>query len=206
MTTKLWRCTEGRHLSKVACFIALSVLLVSGAWAQETPEDPETPDSPDTPEAAQTAAAEEVAEAQETPEAEEALEAPAAPPSLVFETKVDFEFVKETVLEGKAGEVEIRGVEFTSASGKGGFFGSGDAELQAGIVTKLECATSADKKQKLDLVIQFLDSEGALIDRVTNGVSLKSGTKIFETNHRTLKYVVPLIAQVQITASATGKN
>jgi len=75
MTTKLWRCTEGRHLSKVACFIALSVLLVSGAWAQETPEDPETPDSPDTPEAAQTAAAEEVAEAQETPEAEEALQA-----------------------------------------------------------------------------------------------------------------------------------
>jgi len=67
MMTKLWRYTVGRHLSKVACFIALSVLLVAGAWAQETPEDPETSDSPNTPEAAETAAAEEVAEAQETP-------------------------------------------------------------------------------------------------------------------------------------------
>ena len=69
---------------------------------------------------------------------------------------MDFEFVKKTVLEGKAGEVETRGVEFNSARGKGGFFSSGDAELQAGIVTKLEYATSADKKQKLDRVMEAI--------------------------------------------------
>ncbi len=192
--------------SKVVCFITLSVLLVAGAWAQEVPDTPETPDSPDTPEAVDTSEAKEVPEAQETPEVQETPEAPAAPPSLVFETTVDFEFVKQTTLEGRAGKVEIRGVEFSSTSSKGGLFSSGDADLSAGIVTSLECSTTAEKKQKLDLVIQFLDSEGALIDRVKNGVSFKSGTKTFETSLKTLKYVVPLIAQVRITVSATGKN
>lgn len=196
----------GIHRSTVVCFTALSVLLVIGAWAQEVPETPEPPESPDTAEAADTGAAEEVVEAQEPPEGAESPEAPAAAPSLVFETTVDFEFVKKTTLDGRAGEVEIRAVEFSSASGKGGLFSSGDAELQAGVVTKLECATSAEKKQKLDLVIQFLDAEGALIDRAKNGVSLKSGTKTFETTLKTLKYVVPLIDQVRITASAAGNN
>jgi len=173
----------------VVFFIPLLVLLVAGAWAQEVPESAETPDT---------------VEAADAPEAQETPEAPAAAPSLVFETTVDFEFVKQATLDGKAGEVEIRSVEFTSASGKGGLFSSGDADLMAGIVTGLECSTTAEKKQKLDLTIQFLDSEGALIDRVKNGVSLKNGSKVFETSHKTLKYVVPLIAKVQITVSATG--
>jgi len=185
------------HRSTVVFFVALSVLLVAGAWAQEAPESPETPDAPeaaDTPEAA------------DAPEGQETPEAPAAPPSLVFETTVDFEFLKRANLDGQAGEVEIRGVEFTSASGKGGLFSSGDADLNAGIVTRLDCSTTAEKKQKLDLVIQFLDSEGVLIDRAKNSVSLKNETKVFETSHKTLKYVVSLIAKVRITVSSTGKN
>ena len=198
--------------------MALSVLLVAGAWAQEVPESPDPAESPGTPEATDTpevqeapdaqeaADAQQTQDAEETPETEETPEAPAAAPSLVFETTVDFEFVKHMTLEGKAGEVEIRGVEFSSASGKGGLLSSGDADLQAGIVTSLVCSTTAEKKQKLDLVFQFLDVEGALIDRVKNGVSLKNGTKTCETSLKTLKYVVPLIAQVRITASATGTN
>jgi hypothetical protein len=178
----------------VVFFVILSVFLVAGAWAQEASEAPETP---------ATEEAAEVSEPQETPE--EPAE-PEAPPGLVFETTVDFAFVKRASLDGQAGEVEIRGVEFTSASGKGGLFSSGDAELDAGIVIKLECATTADKKQKLDLGFQFFDSDGALIDRTKNSVSLKNESKIFETGHKTLKYVVPLIAKVKITVSSTGKN
>jgi hypothetical protein len=186
--------------STIVCFVALSVFLVAGAWAQEETETPATADSARDPEVGDSTQEPEATQNQEAPEA------PAAAPSLVFESTVDFELVKRIALEGRAGEVEIRGVEFGSASGKGGLFSSGDAELQAGIVTKLECATSADKKQKLDVVIQFLDGDGALIDRVTNGVSLKSGSKTFEIGHRTLKYVVPLIAQVRITVSAAGTS
>jgi hypothetical protein len=171
------------------------MFLAFPVWAQETPETPDTP---------------ETAEAAETPdevEAPEEVEAPAEatePPSLVFEESVDFEFVKKMALDGQAGEVKIRGVEFASSSGKGGVFSSADPELVAGIVVKLECSTAAEKKQKLDLVYEFLDEDGALIDRVKDGKSFKKGTKTFETNLRTLKYVVPLVAQVRITATATG--
>ena len=182
------------HRSAVFLIITLAALLGAGAWAQEVPETPEPPDAPPA----------EVAP--DAPSAEDAPEAPAATPSLVFETTVDFEFVKRTTLDGMAGEVEVRAVEFTSASGKGGLFSPSNPDLVAGIVTRLECSTSAETKQKLDLVIQFLDSDGALIDKVTDGVSFKSGTKTFDVSHKTLKYVVPLIAQARITVSATGKN
>jgi len=187
------------HRSILVFVITLSVFLVGGAWAQEAPESPEAPETPETP------AAEEALEAEDAPEATEAPEAPAAP-SLVFETTVDFAFVKKTPLDGQAGEVEIRAVEFTSSSGKGGMFSSGDKDLYAGVVAKLECSTTAETKQKPDLVFEFLDKEGALIDRAKNGVSFKKGTKNFETDLKTLKYAVPLIAQVRITASASEKN
>lgn len=185
------------HRSAVFLIITLAALLGAGAWAQEVPD---TPDPPDAPQAA------DAPDAADAPEAEDAPEAPTATQSLVFETTVDFEFVKRTTLDGSAGEVEIRGVEFASASGKGGLFSSSDPDLVAGIVTKLECSTAAETKQKLDVVIQYLDSDGALIDRVKDGVSFKNGTKTFEISRKTLKYVVPLIAQARITVSAGGKS
>jgi hypothetical protein len=181
----------------LAVFLAIGALLyVGGSWAQETPESPESTDAP------------EAAEAPDKAEAQEEAEAPAQtvePPGPVYETTVDFEFVKKTALDGQAGQVEIRSVEFASASGKGGLFSSADPELVAGVVVKLECATQAEKKQKIDIVYEFLDSEGELIDRVKDGKSFKKGTKTFETTHRTLKYVVPLIAQVRITTTASGE-
>jgi hypothetical protein len=173
-----------------------ALLFVGGSWAQETPESPDSPDAP------------EAAEAPDEGEAPEDAEAPAEaaePPSPVFETTVQFEFVKKSGLEGQAGNVVLRGVEFATATGKGGLFSSADPELVAGVVIKLECATQAEKKQKIDIVYEFLDSEGELIDRVKDGKSFKKGTKTFETTHRTLKYVVPLIAQVRITATAAGE-
>jgi len=173
--------------------IALATLVTTGTFAQEVPETPETPEATPAPEP--TVSPEPTAEPEAT-----------AAPSLVFETTVDFEFVRKIMLEGQVGEVEIRGVEFTSGSGKGGIFGSSDADLKASITARLDCSTTADKKWKIDFTIQYLDGEGNPIDRAKGNASLKAEAKVVEVNHTTLKYVVPLIKKVRISAVGKGKS
>jgi hypothetical protein len=121
-----------------------------------------------------------------------------------FETTIEFAINEKADLEGAAGEVEMRRVEFASSFAKGGMFGSGDQELSSLIVARLECATAAATKQKIDILIEFLDGEGELIDRAKHSGSLKNETKIMEIKHTTLKWVVPRIEQVRITAEAKG--
>jgi hypothetical protein len=128
---------------------------------------------------------------------------------LVFEETFDFAFNERAALEAKVGAVEIRGVEFAAGSGKSGVikgtFSSGDKDLQSAIVTRLECATTADTKWKLDFLVEFLDADGELIDRTRDNASLKSEAKIVEFSHTTLKWVVPRIAKVRITIEGKGK-
>ncbi len=195
-----------QKMRAVMLIIAIAAILTTGgAFAQEVPEEPEAPQAPEAAETAETPQAPEEPEAQEAPEAPEAEEAPAepaAPPSLTFETSVDFEPVKRITLDGRAGDIELRSVEFTVSAAKGGMLGTSDADLKATISVLLECATQAEKKAKLDLTVQFLDAEDNVIDRVDNGISLKSGSKTIETKLTTLKYVVPLIKSVKISAVA----
>jgi hypothetical protein len=173
--------------------IVAAMMVSVGGFAQEVPEEPDAPEAP---------AAPEQVEAPDAAEAPDAPAAPAAPPSLTFEKTVGFEPVKRITLEGQAGDIELRGVEFTVSAAKGGMLGTSDADLKAVIGVMLDCATEADKKAKLDLTVQFLDADGAVIDRVDNSIGLKAGQKTFETKLTTLKYVVPLITRVTITAVA----
>jgi hypothetical protein len=128
---------------------------------------------------------------------------------LKFEQTVDYAFNQRVALEGKAGEVEIRGIEFVSGDPKGGLikgtFGSGDSDLQAVIITRLECATAAETKWKADITIEFLDADGELIDRTTSSAALKAEAKILEIKHTTLKYAAGKIAKARLTVTATGK-
>jgi pectate lyase len=124
--------------------------------------------------------------------------------SMNFETTIDFAINEKAALEGTAGGVEVRGVEFASSFAKGGMFGSADPELRSQITARLECATSAATKQKLEIVIEFLDGEGGLIDRVKDGANLKNETKVVEIKLTTLKWVVPRIAQAKISVRAKG--
>jgi hypothetical protein len=180
--------------------LAAAILTAGGLLAQEVPDEPEAPQAP---EAAQAPEAPEATEAPEAAAAPVAPTEPAAPPpSLAFETSVAFEPVKKISFEGRAGEVELRGVEFTVAAAKGGMLGTSDADLKATISIMLECATSADKKAKLDVTIFFLDGDGNVIDRTGESCGLKAESKIFEIKHTTLKYVVPLIKSVKISAVA----
>jgi hypothetical protein len=176
--------------------IVAAMMVSVGGFAQDVPEEPDVPEAP--------AASEQVEapDAAEAPEAPDAPAAPTAPPSLTFETTVGFEPVKRITLEGQAGDIALRGVEFTVSAAKGGMLGTSDADLKAVIGVMLDCATEADKKAKLDLTVQFLDADGAVIDRVDNSIGLKAGQKTFETKLTTLKYVVPLITSATITAVA----
>jgi hypothetical protein len=121
-----------------------------------------------------------------------------------FETTIDFAINEKATLEGTAGEVEMRSVEFASSFAKGGMFGSADPELRSQLAARLECATSAATKQKLEIVIEFLDGEGELIDRVKDGANLKNETKVVEIKLTTLKWVVPRIAQAKISVRVKG--
>jgi hypothetical protein len=123
-----------------------------------------------------------------------------------FEATVDFAVGEMIKLEGAAGEIEMRGVEFATSFAKGGMFGSSDPELLSVIFSRLECATTAETKRKVDIVIEFLDSEGGLIDRTKHSGNLKNETKTMEIKHPTLKWAVQHIAQVRITAEAKGKG
>jgi len=182
--------------------VVTSILTTGGVFAQEVPEEPEAPQTQETPEAAEAPEAPEAPEAAEVADAPEAPAEPAAPPSLTFETSVNFEPVKKIALDGRAGDIELQAVEFTISAAKGGMLGTSDADLKATIGVLLACATEAEKKAKFDLTIQFIDAEGNVIDRVDNGIGLKSGSKTIETKHTTLKYVVPLIKSVKISAVA----
>ncbi len=191
---------------------ALATLVTPGAIAQEVPDTPETPDAEPAAEAAPAPEADPAPEAEPAPEPDASAEPtagvepalPALPASTLFETTLDFVLVKKMNLGGRAGEVEVRGVEFGSKSVKGGVFGTSDADLKATITARLECSTEAEKKQKIDITILFLDEAGDVIDRAANNGSLKAESKFIDINHTTLKYVVPLIKKVKITAESKG--
>jgi len=187
------------RLSFLSIF-ALATLVATGGIAQDVPDTPETPESAAASEAEPVAETEPEADPEST-----ANEEPAGPAGPLFETTVSFELVKKTTLEGKAGEIEIRGVEFGSKGAKGGVFGSSDADLKATISAQFDCSTTAEKKQKVSFTIQFLDGNGDLIDRASNNGSLKEESKLIDVNLTTLRYVVPLIKQVKITAKSKVK-
>jgi len=160
----------------------LATLVTLGAVAQETEESTETPEAPPAAE----------------PEATD-------PPGLSYETTVNFELLKHFDLEGGAGEVVFRGVEFTVSSAKGGVLGTSDADIKATIGVMLDCSTEAKKKAKFDLTVQFFDGEGALVDRLTDSANLKDEEKVVKFKHTTLKYAVPLIKTAKLTAVYKGK-
>lgn len=182
--------------------VVAATLMACGVFAQEVPDEPEAPETAEAPEAPEPPEAPEDPEATEAAEAPEAPAEPAAPPSLTFETTIGFEPVKKITLEARAGEIELRAVELTVSAAKGGMLGTSDADLKATISVLVDFATEAEKKAKLDLTVHFLDAEGNVIDRVDNGIGLKSGSKTIETKLTTLKYVVPFIKSVKISAVA----
>ena len=155
-----------------------------------------------------TAAAQEAESSQEAEPAAEAEPAPEAETSAAtkFETTVDFSPLNGVSLDGSAGEIDVKRVEFEVAGAKGGgikgAFSSADADMNAIITTRLGCATKATTKWKIDILVEFLDADGKVIDRVGNSVSLKNNEKTFDFKHTTLRWAVDHFAKARITVQA----
>ena len=175
----------------LAVVLVLFMLLASGTAAAQEAESSQ--------EAEPAAEAEVVAETEAAPEAETSA-------ATKFETTVDFSPLNGVSLDGSAGEIDVKRVEFEVAGAKGGgikgAFSSGDADMNAIITTRLGCATKATTKWKIDILVEFLDADGKVIDRVGNSVSLKNNEKTFDFKHTTLRWAVDHIDKVRITVQA----
>jgi hypothetical protein len=128
-----------------------------------------------------------------------------AEPSTHFEKTVEFSHLKVISLDGKVGEVDVKSVEFTVANKKsGGVMGIGgsDTEIEAVITTRLACATTATTKWKLDMMVEFLDEDGNVIDRVTNSDGIKNNEKKIDFKHTTLRWALSHIKNARVTVNA----
>lgn len=161
-----------------------------------------------------TASAQEAESGQEAEPAAEAdaaaetEEAPEAEPSTAtkFESTVEFSPLNGMDLDGSVGEVDVKRVEFEVAGAKGGgimgAFSSSDADMNAIITTRLRCATKSATKWKIEILVEFLDADEKVIDRVGNKVSLKNNEKTFDFKHTTLRWAVDHIAKARISVQA----
>ena len=144
-------------------------------------------------------------EAEATSEADDSAEAAAAPEAggTDFTATVKFSQLQKVALDGSAGEIEALGVEFEVAGAKGGgiggVFSSADNEMQAIITTRLTLRTAAGTKVKFDMMVEFVDTDGQVIDRAMNSDSFKKNEKTFNIKHTTLRWAVDHIAEARIT-------
>ena len=140
--------------------------------------------------------AEPAQEAEATSEVDASAETEAAPEvgGTEFAATVKFTQLQKADLEGSAGEIDVLNIEFEVAGAKGGgikgAFSSGDSEMQAIITSRLTCKTSADTKVKFDMMVEFLDKDGQVIDRAMNSDSFKKNEKTFDIKHTTLRWAV----------------
>jgi hypothetical protein len=157
-----------------------------------------------------TAAAQEAEPAEETEAAPEAAtstagEAAPEPAGTDFEATVKFSQLQKVSLDGSAGAIEVQSVEFEVAGAKGGgitgAFSSADAEMQAIITTRLTLKNSADTKVKFDATVEFLDTDGQVIDRTMSSDNFKKNEKTFDIKHTTLRWAVDYIDQARITVT-----
>jgi hypothetical protein len=128
-----------------------------------------------------------------------------AEPSTHFEKTVEFSHLNVISLDGKVGEVDVKSVEFTVANKKSGSvmgIGGSDSEIEAVITTRLRFVTTATTKWKLDMLVEFLDEDGNVIDRVTNSDGIKNNDKKIDFKHSTLRWALSHIKEARVTVAA----
>ncbi len=137
--------------------------------------------------------------------AQEEDQEPDAAPSTLFEKTVAFSHLKVISLDGTVGEIDVKSVEFTVANKKSGSvmgLGGSDNELEAVITTRLSFVTTATTKWKLDMMVEFLDEDGNVIDRATNSDSIKKNEKKIDFKHTTLRWALEHIKEARVTVAA----
>jgi hypothetical protein len=184
------------HWPLALIFVLSTIFFLGTATAQEAEPAPEGEPAQET-EAAQEAEA--AAEAEADPEGETVPEAAGTD----FATTVKFSQLQKTSLGGRAGEIGVEAVEFEVVGAKGGgiagALSSADTQMQAVITTRLTLGKSTDTKVKFDMMVEFLDKDGQVIDRAMNSDNFKKGERTFDSKHTTLRWAVDYIDQARIT-------
>lgn len=177
-------------------FVIATMFFLGAASAQEADPAPGTEPAQEVETAQQ---GEEVAEEEASPESEAAPEAAAEE----YSATVKFSQLQKASLDGTAGEIGVVAIEFEVAGAKGGgitgALSSADAAMQAVITTRLTLKQSADTKVKFEMMVEFLDTDGQVIDRTMNSDSFKKSERTFDSKHTILRWAVDHIDQARIT-------
>jgi hypothetical protein len=132
--------------------------------------------------------------------------------SLRFEKTVGFNRGQLISLGARVGPVRVANVRLEVESpdaGGGGIRsrlprmpGSGDPEVQQTIKASFDCENPDDEEWVVTYTLDFLDSNGRLIDRASDKEGFEGEAKTYTLSHNTLRYVVPAIARVRIKLEA----
>jgi hypothetical protein len=124
--------------------------------------------------------------------------------SLSAERSFDFRTGKVFDLAVQIGQVKIASVEFPNLGrgyGQGGFaprVRGSDSEASTTIRAHVLAENPTTEKWEVSFILEFLDKNGKLIDRVTKKSKWDHEAKPYDLDHELLDYVVPMIAQVRI--------
>ena len=130
--------------------------------------------------------------------------------SLRFEKTVPYKTGQLIELGAMVGPVRVAKVELSqpkSGSVKEAIVGritgsGGSSETQSTIRAAFDAENPKDEEWVVTFTLDFLDSKGRLIDRVSKSESFEGEAKVYNLDHSILTYVLPMIDRVEIRLEA----
>jgi hypothetical protein len=132
--------------------------------------------------------------------------------SLRFDKTVPFQIGQLIPLQAAVGPVKVAKVQLTRGSGGGSVKDTivgrisgatgGDPETQATIRASFDVENPDEEEWVVTFTLDFLDRDGKLIDRAVKSHGFEGEAKVFQLDHATLAYVVPMIHSVRIRLEA----
>jgi hypothetical protein len=129
---------------------------------------------------------------------------------LRVEKAYDFQFSRPVDIDARVGQVHVTRVQFTNIGRGGGSVKDtivgkirGEEGTQTTIKATFVAENPTHEKTEVTFTLEFLDSEGKLIDRVTKSQDWEAEAADFSIERPILDYVVPMITKVRLRM--TGK-
>ena len=128
------------------------------------------------------------------------------PRSLRFEKTISYQTDRLIDLNATAGPVRVAKVEFSQ--GGGGSIvdrirsGGSPSETQTNLRATFDAENPQEDEWVITFTLDFLDSQGKLIDRATGHESLEGEALVVKVDHPILTYVLPMIDKVLIRMEA----
>jgi hypothetical protein len=131
--------------------------------------------------------------------------------SLRFEKTVPYKTGQLINLNAQVGPVRVAKVELSEPRGGGSVKdsivgrirgGGGSSETQSTIRASFDAENPEDEEWVVTFTLDFLDSRGRLIDRVSRSQGFEGEAKVFDLDHQILTYVLPMIDRVEVRLEA----